>query len=274
MIVIAEIGINHNGDIRIAEKLIKMAKACGADAVKFQKRTIEKAYTKKYLDSPRESPWGTTQRDQKRGLEFGRAEYDEIDKICFVEKIPWSASAWDCESQEFLRTYDLPFNKIASPMLTHKPLLRMVAAEKKKTFISTGMSTYAEIDDAVNVFEEAGCPFVLMHTTSTYPCPDDQCNLAVIPELQIRYNCPVGYSGHEVGLLPSIVAAVKGASAIERHITLDRSMYGSDQAASLEEAGLRRLVRDLRNIPTVMGDGVKVVRDCEMKSLKSLRYGA
>lgn len=274
MIVIAEIGINHNGDIRIAEKLIRMAKACGADAVKFQKRTVEQVYSKEYLDSPRESPWGTTQRDQKRGLEFGRAEYDEIDKICFISGIPWFASAWDCDSQKFLRGYDLPFNKIASPMLTHIPLLKMVAREKKQTFISTGMSTYEQIDNAVNVFEEAGCPFTLMHTTSTYPCPDDQCNLAVIPELRSRYNCKVGYSGHEVGLLPSVVAAVIGATVIERHITLDRSMYGSDQAASLEEAGLKRLVRDLRNIPTVLGDGIKSVRDCEIKSLKSLRYCA
>ena len=247
-----------------------MAVECGADAVKFQKRTIDIVYTPEYLSSYRESPWGTTQRQQKEGLEFGQKEYDEINRYCYNNEIQWSASAWDLESQKFLRQYDLPFNKIASAMLTHEPLLRMVASEKKHTYISTGMSDYKQIDRAVRIFKN--CPFTLMHTVSTYPCKDADCNLKMIPMLQERYKCPVGYSGHEVGLLPSVIAGVLGAVAIERHITLDRAMYGSDQSASIERAGLERLIRDLKLIKTVMGDGVKTILDSELKTEKSLRY--
>jgi N-acetylneuraminate synthase len=272
LFIIAEIGINANGSVELAKKLIDMAKSCGADAVKFQKRTITTVYSADYLDSPRESPWGTTQRDQKRGLEFKRHEYDEIDAYCKKVGMPWFASAWDLASLTFLKRYDLPYNKIASPMLTHSPLLEMVAKQKKDTFISTGMSTYAQISAAVKIFEKHRCPFILMHTTSSYPCCDGECNIGVITELRRRYKCPVGYSGHEVGLLPSILAVALGATAIERHITLDRASYGSDQAASLERAGLERLVRDCRAVEAVIGDGMKRVYESEQKALKSLRY--
>ena len=270
--IICEIGINANGSVDLAKKLIDMAKACGADAVKFQKRTIDTVYTKEFLDSPRESPWGTTQREQKAALEFGRKAYDEIDVCCKRKRILWFASAWDTDSQHFLQKYKLAYNKIASPLLTHLPLLEMVAAEGKPTFISTGMSTYEQIDEAVDIFKKANCRFTLMHTTSTYPCRDEDTNLLVIPQLRRRYKCPVGYSGHEVGILPSILAVSLGAVAIERHITLDRSSYGSDQAASLERAGLERLVRDARMVAVNLGDGVKRVLDSERKAEKSLRY--
>ena len=236
--IIAEIGINHNGSVEIAKKLINMAKECGVDAVKFQKRTIDIVYTKELLDSPRQSPWGTTQRQQKEGLEFGKKEYDEIDSYCKEKGIYWFASAWDEKSQVFLKQYDLPFNKIASAMLTHKKLVEMVAEEKKHTFISTGMSSFEQIDRVVNVFKKNECPYTLMHCVSVYPCPDEWCNLKMVEMLKKRYGCPVGYSGHEIGPFPSVLAVTLGAIAIERHITLDRSMYGSDQSASLEKRGL------------------------------------
>ena len=268
--IIAEIGLNHNGNIGTAMRLIRMAKECGCDAVKFQKRTISIVYTNEFLESPRESPWGTTQRDQKLGLEFGKEEYDQIDKYCKAIRIPWFASAWDGRSLSFLRQYDLPFNKIASPMLTNRLLVEMVAKERKHTFISTGMSTYAQIDEAVQFFERA--TYTLMHTTSVYPCSDEECNLNIIPELRKRYNCCVGYSGHEVGLLPSVIATVLGATAIERHITLDRASYGTDQAASLERTGLERLVRDIRMVQVNLGSGEKRVLDSEREVEKKLRY--
>ena len=270
--IIAELGINHNGDLDIAKKLIDIAKNAGCNAVKFQKRTIDIVYTKEFLDSPRQSPWGKTQRDQKEGLEFGQAAYEEIDRYCKEKDILWFASAWDTESQKFLRQFDLPHNKIASPMLTHIPLLDMVASEKKHAFISTGMSDFDQIDRAVSIFKKANCPFTLLHCVSTYPCADEACNLNLIPLLKERYRCPVGYSGHEVGVLPSVLAALLGAVAIERHITLDRAMYGSDQSASLEKRGLELLVRDSRLISTLLGDGQKRVTEAELKNQKNLRY--
>ena len=270
--IIAEIGINHNGDVGLAKQLIDMAKNAGCNAVKLQKRTIDIVYTEEFLAGPRQSPWGTTQREQKEGLEFGKEEYDEIDRYCRSLDIPWFASAWDVESQLFLRQYNLAFNKISSAMLTHIPLLECVAGEKKPTFISTGMSHYEEIDRAVDIFRRQHCPFTLMHTVSTYPCDDGDCNLLMIDELKKRYECPVGYSGHEVGLLPSVVAVVLGAVALERHITLDRAMYGSDQAASLERRGLEWMIRDARLIKTLLGDGEKKIIPAEMKTQKSLRY--
>jgi len=269
--IIAEIGINHNGDLGIAKELIKVAKDAGCDAVKFQKRTIELVYTKEFLDSPRESPWGKTQRDQKMALEFGYEEYKEIDRYCKELGIEWFASAWDLESQKFLRQFDLKYNKIASPMLTYEPLLRMVAEEKKHTFISTGMSTLEEIDRAVEIFREAGCPFELMHCVSTYPMEDEDANLRCIITLRERYKCNVGYSGHEVGLAVSYAAAALGITSLERHITLDRAMYGSDQAASLEPAGLRMLVGAVRKIEKAMGDGIKKVNAKEVPISKKLR---
>lgn len=269
--VIAEIGINHNGSLDIAKKLIEWAALSGCDAVKFQKRTVDKVYTKEYLDSYRESPWGKTQRDQKEGLEFGKAEYDEIDRYCREKGIEWFASAWDIDSQKFLAQYDLKYNKIASAMLTRDDILLEVASEGRYTFISTGMSTYDEIDHAVEVFRKARCPFELMHCNSTYPMPKEDANLRLIPALKERYGCRVGYSGHETGRIVSTSAVALGATSIERHITLDNTMYGSDQAASLNVEDMTRLVKDIRLIEQILGDGEKVLSDQELKTRIKLR---
>ncbi len=269
--IIAEVGINHNGDMQIAKKLIDVAALAGCDAVKFQKRDVDKVYSKEYLSSLRKSPWGTTQRDQKEGLEFGKKEYDQINAYCRDKGIEWFASAWDTDSQEFLRRYDLRYNKIASAMLTHQDLLKMVAEEKKYTFISTGMSTFEEIDEAVKIFKKKSCSFELMHCNSVYPMKDQDANLRVIETLRDRYDCKVGYSGHEVGIQISLAAAAMGASSIERHITLDRTMYGSDQAASLEPGGLMKMVRDIRIIESCLGDGVKKVSQAEADVKAKLR---
>ena len=269
--VIAEIGINHNGDIDIAKKLIDGANFAGANAVKFQKRTVELVYSKEELDKPRESPWGTTNREQKLGLEFGKKEYNEIDSFCKEKGIEWFASAWDPESQKFLQDYDLKYNKIASAMLTCKELLEMVADEQKHTFISTGMSTIEEINAAVKIFKNADCPFELMHCNSTYPMKDKDANLNMIPMLKKKFNCDVGYSGHEVGLITTCAAVAVGATSVERHITLDRAMYGSDQAASVEVMGFYRLVEYVRTIETALGDGVKIVTEQEENIKKKLR---
>jgi N-acetylneuraminate synthase len=271
MFVIAEIGINHNGDLGIARKLIDVAVDAGADAVKFQKRTIDLVYTREFLESPRESPWGTTQRAQKEGLEFGEAEYREIDRYCRERRIDWFASAWDLESQRFLRRFDLKYNKIASAMIVYEDLLREVASEKRHTFISTGMSVEREIDRAVGIFSSAGCPFELLHCVSTYPMNDDDANLNRIAVLRQRYGCKVGYSGHEVGLTVSIAAAALGVATIERHITLDRAMYGSDQAASVEPDGFRRLVRAIRTVERAMGDGRIDIQEKEVPIAVKLR---
>ncbi len=268
----AEIGINHNGDIDIAKKLIEIAADAGCDAVKFQKRTIENVYSKDILDMPRESPWGTTTREQKLGLEFEKDEYDIINNFCKTKNILWYASAWDEYSQKFLQNYDLKYNKIASAMLTHKKLLEIVANEKKHTFISTGMSTIDEIRSAVEIFKQNGCPFSLQHSNSSYPMKEEEANLKCIKTLQDEFNCDVGYSGHEVaGYLICVSAVVMGATSIERHITLDRSMYGSDQSASLEPVGLKRVVSDIRRIESIMGDGVKRVWPSELPVMKKLR---
>lgn len=265
------IEINHNGDLEIAKRLIEWAALAGCDAVKFQKRTVEKVYTKEYLDSYRESPWGKTQRAQKEGLEFGKAEYDEIDRYCREKGIEWFASAWDIDSQLFLKQYNLKYNKIASAMLTNDAILEEVAAEGKYTFIATGMSTYEEIDHAVEIFRSYGCPFELMHCNSTYPMPKEDANLLMIPELRARYGCPVGYSGHEKGRIISTSAVALGASSIERHITLDTAMYGSDQAASLDVEDLVRLVKDIRLIELVLGNGKKILSPKELETRKKLR---
>ena len=269
--ITAEIGINHNGDIEIAKQLIDVAKLAGAASVKFQKRTIEKVYSKDELDKPRESPWGDTAKEQKLGLEFGKHEYDEIDLYCRDKEIEWFASAWDLESQEFLRQYDLKFNKIASPLITYKDFLCEVASEQKHTFISTGMCNLEMIDCAVKVFRKANCPFELMHCVSTYPTNDEDANLNCIPLLRDRYQCDVGYSGHEGGQAVSYAAAALGISSLERHITLDRAMYGSDQAASLEPAPFIQLVGGIRKIEKAMGDGVVQINDKEVPIAKKLR---
>jgi len=269
--VIAEIGINHNGDLAIAKKLIDGAVAAGADAVKFQKRTIDLVYSREELDKPRESPWGTTNRQQKEGLEFGKKEYDEINRYCREKKIMWMASAWDIESQKFLQQYNLQYNKVASALVTYRELLEMIAAEGKHTFISTGMSSLAEIEKAVAIFRKAKCPFELMHCNAVYPMNDGDANLRVIPVLKEKFKCNVGYSGHEVGLIVSCAAVALGATSIERHITLDRAMYGSDQAASIEVGGFQRLVGYVRTIEQALGDGVKVVTPAEETIKKKLR---
>ena len=270
--LIAEIGINHNGNLDIAKQLIDAAADAGFDAVKFQKRTIDKVYTKEFLDSPRESPWGTTQRDQKSGLEFCGDQYQEIDRYCKELDIAWSASAWDVNAQQFIRDFDISFNKVASPMLGHKPLLREIASEGKKTFISTGMATLEEIDEVVNMFQQAKCPIELMHCNSTYPMQDEDANLRCIPMLKARYDCDVGYSGHESSLLKVCVTAVTlGATSLERHITLDRAMYGSDQAASIDIHALRNFAETVRKIPAILGTGKKAIGEAEMAVRKKLR---
>jgi len=269
--IIAEIGINHNGDIDIAKKLIDGAAYAGCDAVKFQKRIIDEVYTKEDLDRPRESPWGTTNRQQKNGLEFNKKEYDVIDSYCEEKGIYWFASAWDIESQIFLRQYDLEYNKVASAMLTYRDLLEAIAFERKHTFISTGMSTMDEIRIATNIFKDANCSFELMHCNSTYPMKNEDANLNVIHTLRDAFECDVGYSGHETGRVVSIAAATLGATSIERHITLDRAMYGSDQAASIEIHEMSRLVEDIRTVEKVLGDKQKRVLNTEVPIKSKLR---
>jgi len=269
---IAEIGINHNGDLGIAKRLIDLAKEAGCDAVKFQKRSIDRVYTPEFLSSARDSPWGKTQRAQKEGLEFGKQAYEAIDAYCRKKGILWSASAWDTESQEFLREFRLPFHKVASAMLTHLPLLRLIAAEGRHTYISTGMSTIPDIDRAVEIFRSAGCPFTLLHCVSTYPSDEEECNLSVIPSLARRYGCEVGYSGHEKGMFPTLLAMALGATAIERHITLDKAMYGSDQAASLDPEELRMLMKELDRVLRIMGGAEKTVSSKEQAIAQKLRY--
>lgn len=270
--LIAEIGINHNGDLAIAKRLIQEASDAGFDAVKFQKRSIDKVYTKDFLDGPRESPWGKTQRDQKMGLEFSEAQYVEIDEFCKKLEIAWSASAWDVDSQKFIQEFNVSFNKVASPMLGHKPLLKLIASEGKKTFISTGMSTLQELDEVVDIFRSHNCEFELMHCNSTYPMKEEDANLNTIITLRERYNCKVGYSGHESSLLKVCIAAVAlGASSIERHITLDRAMYGSDQAASIQTNSLRAFVSTIRKIPHILGNGEKSLTAGELSVREKLR---
>ena len=269
--IIAEIGINHNGDIKICKELIDIAKDAGCDAVKFQKRDIDIVYTKEFLNSPRDSLWGTTQRDQKLGLEFSENDYDEIDTYCSKKNINWFASAWDLNSQDFLRKYNTKYNKIASAMIVYDDLLNKVASEGKHTFISTGMSSYEDIENAIQIFKKHQCSFELMHTVSTYPMKDEDANLKMIKTLREKYGCNVGYSGHEVGLAVSYAAAAMGITSLERHITLDRAMYGSDQSASIEPNGLRMLVGAVRKIEKAMGDGVKKIIADEAPIAEKLR---
>jgi len=267
--VIAEIGINHNGDIDLAKRLISVAVAAGCDAVKFQKRTVEIVYTEKELATPRPNPWGDTNGDLKRGLEFGQEEYDEIDAFCRSIKIDWFVSPWDEISVDFMEQYDTPVYKIASASLTDDNLLRHVRKTGKPVIASTGMSTYAEIDHAVDVLGKEN--LILMHTTSTYPAKYEQLNLRAIPSMIDRYGIPVGYSGHETGIPTTVAAAVLGACCVERHITMDRAMWGSDQSASLEPNGISRLVRDIRLVEQSMGDGIKRVYEEEVPVMKKLR---
>ena len=269
--IIAEIGINHNGSMSICKKLIDVAVDAGCNAVKFQKRDVNKVYTQEFLDSHRESPWGLTQREQKLGLEFDADQYEEIKTYCEKKNIEWFASAWDINSQKFLRKFNCKYNKVASAMIVHTELLKEIASEGKHTFISTGMTTYDDIDKAVEIFRKANCPFELMHTVSTYPMKDEDANLNMINTLRDRYHCSVGYSGHEVGLAVSYAAAALNITSLERHITLDRAMYGSDQSASVGQMGIKKLVGAVRKIEKAMGDGKKRIYEAEKPIADNLR---
>ena len=270
--LIAEIGINHNGSINIAKELIDKAKLANFDAVKFQKRDVELVYSKEILDSPRESPWGKTQRDQKNGLEFNKDQYDEINNYCKKKNIEWFASAWDGNSVKFLERYDLKYNKIASAMIVDKKFLELVADQKKYTFISTGMSTIADIKTAVDIFRKKNCSFELMHCVSTYPTKPEDANLETISSLKKKFNCKVGYSGHENGVVISLGALMYDITSLERHITLDRTMYGSDQAASLEFSGMKFLTDSITKILKACGkDSLGKILDEEKIIAQKLR---
>ena len=274
IIFIAEIGINHNGNLDIAKEMINISKEVGADIVKFQKRDIETVYSKEILDAPRESPWGTTTRDQKYGLEFGEKEYDEIDAYCKKKGIEWFSSAWDLKSLEFLKKYKSKYNKIASAMIVDKKFLRSVALEKKHTFISTGMCELSDIDEAVKIFRENRCSFEIMHCISAYPFDENKtsANLNLINFYKERYNCNIGYSGHEKGgLAITLAASGMGISSVERHITIDRSMYGSDQAASIEPAALQQLISSIRKVEHAFSNNKKTMLDEEKPIAKKLR---
>ena len=267
--VVAEIGINHNGDFDIAKKLIDVAVIAGCNAVKFQKRTIDVVYSAEELARPRESPYGTTNGELKYGLEFEKEEFDEIDRYCREKKITWYASPWDERSVDFLEQYDTPCYKLASASITDDELLKHIKSKGRLVILSTGMSNMDQVDHAVNILGKEN--LLLLHACSTYPAYYDELNLKVIPVLKQRYDVLVGYSGHETGLPSSVAAAVLGACMVERHITLDRSMWGSDHAASLEPNGIMRLVRDIRLVETSMGDGVKRVIEREIPIMKKLR---
>ena len=267
--VIAEIGINHNGDLDLAKQLIDVAVAAGADAVKFQKRTVDVVYTAEELARPRENPFGPTNGDLKRGLEFGRDAYAAIDAYCKQKAIAWMASCWDEASVDFIDQFNPPAYKIASASLTDDDLLRHTRAKGKPIILSTGMSSLEQIDHAVNVLGKQD--LVILHSSSTYPAHYEELNLRVIPVLAQQFAVPIGYSGHETGIPSSVAAVALGACMVERHLTLDRAMWGSDHAASLEPNGLTRLVRDIRLIETAMGDGVKRVLEREKPVMEKLR---
>lgn len=267
--IVAEIGINHNGDLDLAKRLISVAVAAGCDAVKFQKRTVDIVYTPEELARPRESPFGRTNGQLKRALEFGQEEYEDLDAYCKAVKIAWFASCWDEDSVDFINQFDVPCFKIASASLTDDRLLRYTRRTGKPVILSTGMSTLEEIDHAIHVLGKEN--LVLLHACSTYPANYDELNLRVIPTLRHRYHLPIGYSGHESGIPSSVAAVVMGACCVERHITMDRAMWGSDQAASLEPNGITRVVRDIRLIEQSLGDGVKRVLEREYPIIKKLR---
>jgi len=267
--VIAEIGINHNGDIDLAKRLISVAVAAGCDAVKFQKRTVDVVYSAEELAKPRESPFGATNGDLKRGLELDYYDYQEIDAFCRSSKIQWFASCWDEASVDFIDRFNPPCYKIASASLTDDNLLRHHRAKRRPIVLSTGMSTLEQIDHAVEVLGKDD--LILLHACSTYPAYYNELNLRAIPVMRERYGVPVGYSGHETGIASTVAAATIGACCVERHVTLDRSMWGSDHAASLEPNGLTRVVRDIRLVEQSMGDGVKRVYEREQPIIKKLR---
>jgi N-acetylneuraminate synthase len=267
--IIAEIGINHNGDIDLAKRLISVAVGAGCDAVKFQKRTIDVVYSAEELQKPRESPFGNTNGDLKRGLEFEFEEYREIDRYCREVKMPWFASCWDEASVDVIAQFDVPCFKIASASLTDDHLLRHTRAKGKPIVLSTGMSTVEQIDHAVEILGKKD--LIILHSCSTYPAYYEEINLRSIRTLRDRYGVPAGYSGHETGLPSSVAAAALGACMLERHITLDRSLWGSDHAASLEPNGVNKLVGYVRLVEKSMGDGVKRVLEREQPIIDKLR---
>ena len=270
--IIAEAGINHNGDFSIAKKLCSEAKKIGCDSIKFQKRNIDIVYSKSVLDAPRESPWGNTQRDQKLGLELSFSEFNLISEFCRDIDIDFSASAWDFESLEFIESLKPKYHKVASAFIVNSQFLRKIAKYGRPTFVSTGMCELSDIDNAVEIFKRENCPFILMHTVSTYPTKTENLNMQLIKFYANRYKVVVGYSGHETGVSTTLFAVAFGAKVVERHFTLDRSMYGSDQSASLEIEGMQRLVTGLRKYPKLIGNGVKTFTNEEKQVAAKLRY--
>jgi len=271
--IIAEIGINHNGDIDMAKKLISMAKKCGCDYVKFQKRNPDICVPENQKKQMRETPWGyISYLEYKKKIEFSKDDYKIIDDYCKEKKIEWFASVWDLDSLKFIEQFNVSTHKIASALVTNLELLKEVAKCKKYTFISTGMCELEDIDKAVDIFKKANCEFELMHSVSTYPADEKDLNLSLINFYKKRYNCNVGYSGHEAGISPSVIAAALGASSIERHITLSRSLFGTDQSASVERRGLIELVTVIRKIPIVLGVPQKKMLDAEKPIAKKMRY--
>lgn len=273
IVIISEIGINHNGDLDQAKEMILESKKCGSDIVKFQKRNVDLVYSKQLLSEARESPWGKTQRDQKEGLEFDQNDYEKINDYCKKNKYEWFASAWEKSSLEFLDQFNLKYNKIASAMIVDLDFLELVAKRKKYTFISTGMCDMEDIDAAVDIFKKNNCPFELMHCISAYPFDDTKANLNLINVFKERYKCKVGYSGHEKGgLAISYAAAAQSISSLERHFTLDRTMYGSDQAASIEPKTFKELIGGVRKIEKAIdGDITKKLLPIEKEVAKKLR---
>ena len=272
--ITAEIGTNHTGSLEIAKKIIDLAVQSGCDAVKFQKKTVEKIYTQEFLDSYLESPWGTTQREMRLHREFSDKQFSSIDTYCKKKKIPWFVSCWDTESQLHMRKFKTRYNKVASAMLIHHKLLELIAEEKKYTFISTGMSSMKDIEKAVKIFRKYKCPFELMHSHSSYPMNFKEANLKMIQTLKTKFKCSVGYSGHETGSSTLCVMAIMlGATSIERHVTIDRTLYGYDQAASLGPEGISRLVGSIRLVEEkgVLGDGIKRIYPSEKPNMKKLR---
>tara|TARA_Y100000994_G_scaffold182840_1_gene151626 strand:+ start:452 stop:1294 length:843 start_codon:yes stop_codon:yes gene_type:complete len=272
--VIAEIGINHNGDLDIAKKLIDIAKVAGCDVVKFQKRNPDVCVPEHQKSVMRDTPWGKmTYLDYKYKVEFGQNEYDEIDIYCKKRDIQWSASPWDLDSLDFLNHYDIPFIKIPSALITDLELLKATAETNKKVIISTGMSTLEDVEKAVMTIKsvKSNVDFALLHCNSSYPAPIKDLNLKCITTLKEKFNCEVGYSGHEFGLTTTIASICLGATIIERHITLDRTMWGTDQMCSVEPQGLIKLVRGIKELNSALGDGVKVVTDTEIPIRKKLR---
>jgi len=270
--ITAEIGTNHKGDLNLAKQIIDVAVNAGCDAVKLQKKNVEKIYTKEFLDSPLESPWGSSQREMRLHRELSDNDFRDIDKYCKTKKIPWFVSCWDVGSQISMRKFKTKFNKVASAMITHPKLLETIAEERKYTFIATGMSSMNDISNAVKIFRKFDCEFELMHCHSAYPMPLEEANLKMIPFLRKKFKCDVGYSGHEPGATNVCIPAVMlGATSLERHVTLDRTWYGNDQSASLEPPGLYRLVRDVRQLDLILGDGQKKIWNSEIPNQKKLR---